>query len=315
MPPPVSIGLVTWNSAPKLPTTLEALAQQRYPQLEIVIVDNASQDDSVTQAQARFPQARFILNQDNRGFCGGHNQAIRVARGAYYLPLNPDVTMQPDYVSALVEALEQHPACGLAAGKLLQAPEVIDTTGLFINRRRQQYLRGHGESDQGQYDAPGEVFGVDGAAPLYRRAMLEAIQFEGEYFDETFFAHKEDVDLAWRARLLGWGCWYTPEAVAFHPRSFRPGQRGHIAPAVRVHAVKNRYLLLAKNESRAGWQRDGAHILFYDLQILIYLMLFERSSLQAWPLLRAVWARAQRWRQMIWAQARISPNEFLTWFR
>ena len=293
--------------------TLAALRQQRYAATEFIVVDNASTDDSVAQVLAQFPTARVIRNTHNRGFCGGHNQGIAAAQGQYYLPLNPDVAMQPDYIAALVDALEARPEYGSAAGKLLQAPGVVDTTGLFINRRRQQYLCGHGEADRGQYDTPGPVFGVDGAAPLYRRAMLEAIQFEGEYFDESFFAHKEDVDVAWRAQLLGWPCWYTPEAVAMHPRSFKPGRRAHIAPAVRVHAVKNRYLLLAKNESAGGWLRDGAHILFYDLQILAYLLVFERSSLRALPLLRRVWARTQQWRRHIWAQIK-DPEVCLPWF-
>lgn len=315
----VSVGLVTWNSAAKLPTTLEALAQQRFPNLELLVVDNASKDDSVAYVQARFPQSSIIRNGENRGYCGGHNQAIQATRGAYYLALNPDAVLRPDYISTLVEALEIHPECGSAAGKLLQSDvnsdaPVIDSTGLFIDRKRRQYLRGHSEVDLGLYDQPGEVFGVDGAAPLYRRTMLAQIKFGDQYFDESFFANKEDVDLAWRAQIAGWRCWYTPAAVALHPRSFRPGRRTSISGIVRLHAVKNRYLLLIRNESRAGWRRDGLRIAWYDLQIAAYMSMFERDSLAAFGLVRQLWPRAMEWRRHIWRSARTAPDDLLRWF-
>jgi GT2 family glycosyltransferase len=317
--PFVSIGLVTWNSAAHLPECLDSIAHQRYANRELIAVDNASADRSLDLVNQYFPAATLIRNADNTGFCYAHNQAIRASKGTYYLPLNPDVTMQPDYVSALVSALEARPDYGSASGKLLQPVETsqtprLDTTGLFIDRRRHQYLRGHGEADTGQFDRAEEVFGVDGAAPLYRRAMLEDIRIDGQYFDESFFIHKEDVDLAWRARLLGWRCWYTPEAVAFHPRGFHPSQRGQMSSAVRIHAVKNRYLLLLKNESRQGWRRDCLYILWYDLKILGYLCLFERSSLAAFSMVRRVWPRIQSWRHEIWNRVRVDSDEILGWF-
>jgi GT2 family glycosyltransferase len=319
--PLVSIGLVTWNSATHLPGCLKALTEQEYTHWELIVFDNGSKDHSLDLITQNCPNAKIVKNTDNTGFCHAHNQAIAAAHGEYYMPLNPDLVMKPDYITHLVASLEERPDYGSAAGKLLQSqaegqPSVIDSTGLFIDRQRRQYLRGHGEVDTGQYNQAGEVFGVDGAAPLYRREMLEDIKIDGQYFDECFFAHKEDVDLAWRARLLGWRCWYTPEAMAVHPRSFRPGhKREVISPSVRVHAIKNRYLLLKKNESLQGWQRDGFHILWYDLKILVYLCLFEQSSLKAFSLLRQVWPKASYWQHEIWKRIRTDPAEMLAWFR
>ncbi len=316
--PLVSIGLVTWNSAERIPAVLEPLSHQTHPALEIIVVDNASIDDSLAQIEARAPQATLIRNAENRGYCGGHNQAIRAAQGAYYMALNPDVVMRPDYVARLVEALELHPECGSAASKLLRvagADPIIDSTGLFMDRRRRQYLRGHGEADHGQYDQPGEVFGVDGAAPLYRRTMLEEIKVGDQYFDESFFAHKEDVDIAWRAQIAGWHCWYTPLAVAVHPRHFKPGQREGLSPIIRLHAVKNRYLLLLRNETRAGWYRDGLRIFWYDFQIFVFLCLFERTSLPALGAVKRLWPQIMDWRKQIWANAKASPAALLEWFR
>jgi GT2 family glycosyltransferase len=311
----VSVCIVTWNSGNVLPATLDALARQSYSNLEIIAVDNGSNDDSIIQVKTRFQNAKVIPNRENLGFAGGHNQGIQASQGDYYLALNPDVSLQGDYIFKMVESLESHPTAGTAAGKLLRMPKVIDTTGLFMNRWRQQYLRGHGEMDSGQYDEPEEVFGADGAAPLYRRDMLEDIKIDGQYFDESFFSHKEDVDVAWRARLLGWGCWYTPDAIAFHERFFKPGQRESISPAIRIHAIKNRYLLLAKNELISGWKRDGLQILLYDLKIFVYLCLFERSSLKAVSILRRLWPQTRAWRRETMARMRVSPAEMLAWFK
>jgi len=318
--PLVSIGLVTWNSAVHLPSCLGALARQEYNNFELIIVDNASTDNSLELAAQYHPNAQVIRNAANTGFCHAHNQAIQASKGAYYLPLNPDVEMDAGFISNLVKALENLQGYGSAAAKLLLKSREenlyrFDSTGLFLDRRRRQYLRGHGEFDQGQYDNPGEVFGVDGAAPLYRREMLEDIKIDGQYFDESFFAHKEDVDLAWRARLLGWRCWYQPLAVAYHQRSFRPGKREKVAASTRADAVKNRYLLLIKNETAAGWRRDWLQILWYDLKILGYICLFEQSSLKAFYLLWHDWSRARAAHHEITRRTRVQPADILAWFK
>ena len=318
--PLVSVGIVTWNSSIHLPNCLDALASQSPIDFELIVVDNASNDNSLDVIMKYFPQAITIRNAENTGFCHAHNQAIRASRGRFYLPLNPDIEMEKNYISVLVADLETRPTYGSAAGKLLlkpreTSPHKLDSTGLFIDKRRRQFLRGHAEIDLGQYDQPGEVFGVDGAAPLYRREMLEDIKVDGQYFDEIFFAHKEDVDLAWRARLLGWSCWYDPKAVAYHERNFKPGQREVISSVIKVHAIKNRYLLLMKNELPSGWFRDGLSILWYDLQIFVYMCLFERSSLKAFGILWQDRSRVIAWREDIKRRLRVQPAEMLSWFK
>ena len=318
--PIVSVGLVTWNSAAFLSDCLISLLAQREVEFDLTVVDNASTDDSLAQVARFFPQAHIIRNPANRGFCGAHNQAIHASQAEFYLPLNPDVILEPDYLSAMLSSQQGLPRAGLSAGRLLlghpaDQPRRIDSTGLFIDRKRRQFLRAHTELDTGQHAFKEEVFGVDGSAPLYRRAMLEDISFEGEYFDETFFAHKEDVDLSWRARLMGWRCVYTPNAIAYHQRNFRPGKRSGISRETRLDAVKNRYLLLYKNEIPLGWRRDGLLILWYDLKIFIYLCLFERSSLAAFGQVRRLLPRAAAWRKFTHSHLRCDPAELLSWFK
>lgn len=317
--PLVTIGIVTWNSGKDLPIGLAGLAAQDYPEIETIAVDNASSDGSVRLLREALPHSRIIENEKNLGYGAAHNQAIRASRGEFYLPLNPDLGMRPGFVGHLVDALNLHPRCGSAAGKVLQAtdqvPPLLDSTGLFIDRRRHQYLRGYGEPDRGQYDHPEEVFGADGAAPLHRRSMLEDTAILGEYFDQQHFIYMEDVDLAWRARLFGWECWYEPRALAVHRRTFKPGDRRFIPKDIRRMAVKNRYLTILKNENRECWRRDCPRILVYDLMIWTYLLLCEQRSLGAIPMLHRQWSRALAWRKEILRRAKVAPSEQRKWFK
>jgi GT2 family glycosyltransferase len=314
----ISVGLVTWNSAKYLEACLDSLLKQVIP-IELIVVDNNSNDASISIVKNQFPDARIIHNTENLGFCGGHNQAIRASCGEYYLALNPDIQLESNFLNALVNQLDLNPDYGMASGKLYLINEntktnILDTSGLFIDRKRQQHLYGHNQVDQGKFNKITEVFGVDGSAPLYRREMLEDIKIDGEYFDEAFFAHKEDVDIVWRARLLGWRCLFVPDAVGYHCRSFRPGKRKYLTDDIRLNAVKNRYLLILKNETVIGFRRDWPFILWYDLKILFYLILFERSSLQSFKIIHGIWDRIIHWRKEIMRKKRVSDKEISTWF-
>jgi GT2 family glycosyltransferase len=316
--PVVTVGIVTWNSEQDLPACLEGLAAQAYPALELIVVDNGSADGSVELVRRRFPKAAVLRNPANEGHCRAQNQAISASHGDYYLSLNPDVCLLPGYIQRMVEALRTRPDFGSAAGKLWQmkpgSAQFIDSTGLFIDRSRHQYLRGHGQPDRAQFDTAGEVFGVDGAVAFHRRKMLEDVAFEGEYFDEQFFAYMDDVDLAWRARLRGWRAWYDPAAQAYHRRRFKPGRRLGMERDIRRIAVKNRYLTILKNEGPEEWRRDWWRVRLYDLQVLVYMLFIEQSSLGAYGLLRREWARGKEWREEIWRRARARPEERLRWF-
>jgi GT2 family glycosyltransferase len=316
--PLVSVGIAIWNSEKDLPTCFDGLLHQTYPQVEIIVVDNDSRDKSVELIQEGLPQAKLIRNSGNLGYGIAQNQAIRESHGAYFLPLNPDVRLSPDFIERLVAVLETRPGCGSAVGKFWQPegarPRKLDAAGLFIDRRRRQYLRGHRQDDHGQYDEPGEVFGADGAAPLHRRSALEDVKVFDQYFDEAYFIYHEDVDLAWRARLLGWRCWYEPGAVAEHDRTFKPGVRRPIPRHLRRMAVRNRYMTILKNEAPECWRRDWWQILRYDFGILGYILLMEQSSLGAYSMLWRRRSRLREWRHEIWSRVRTAAEERLAWF-
>jgi GT2 family glycosyltransferase len=318
--PLVSVGIVTWNSEKHLQGCIDGLTSQTYPDIEIIVVDNASTDRSLELVRAGIPQRRIIQNESNQGYCVAHNQAVRESHGSYYLPMNPDVYLLPEFIERLVNAMGEHPESGSASGKFWQPSiggesRIMDAAGLLIDRRRRQYLRGHGEEDHGQYDEAEEVFGADGAAPLYRRSTLEDVKIFDQYYDEAYFGYQEDVDLAWRSRLFGWKCWYEPSAVAVHARTFRPGVRRPMPSHLRRIAVRNRYLTIFKNESLECWRRDWWRILAYDVEILIYILFLEQSSLRAYPMLWRLRGRAMDWRREIWGSVRAGVEQRLSWFR
>jgi GT2 family glycosyltransferase len=151
---------------------------------------------------------------------------------------------------------------------------ILDSTGLFIDRRRRPYDRGQGEPDRGQYDDQPYVFGACGAAALYRRAMLEDVALDGEYFGEDFFAYYEDADLAWRAQLRGWRALHAPLAVASHARGWgdtlrRPGRDPKSAVGPRL-ALRNRYLMATRNDTLSHFVADMPCILGAELPRLAY---------------------------------------------
>ena len=128
--------------------------------------------------------------------------------------------------------------------------------------------RGSLQRDQGQYESAEYVFGATGAACLYRRRMIADISLKGEFFDDDFFAYREDADVAWRAQLLGWKCLYVPSAVAYHVRSVLPSNRSEISAVINMHSVKNRWLLRIKNITPSLYRKHFFSISARDLVVL-----------------------------------------------
>lgn len=261
----VAAVVVNWNGADDLPACLAALQAQTTPLATIVVVDNASVDGSRAVLEAATGGAvpvEVVWNDTNRGFAGGANDGIAVAGDVdAVLVCNPDVVPRPDYLEHAVTALAADHRRGAVQGKLqrtVPSPSgepVIDTTGHVAFTTRLFRNRGEGELDRGQWDTPGEVFGVSGALALYRRDMLDDVAIEvvgrdgthrTEVFDEDLFAFWEDVDLDWRAAMRGWLTWYEPGAVAVHERGGAGPRR-----TARVEQLnfQNRLLTLVKDDT------------------------------------------------------------------
>jgi GT2 family glycosyltransferase len=179
--------------------------------------------------------------------------------------------------------------------------DVLDAAGMVVDRRRKNTLVGHGEPLSG-YARAAEVFGGDGACVLYRREVLEACAVGGEVLDENLELWASDVDLAWRARLLGWRCMYEPRAVAWHVRFYSPSTRAGLPEAHRRLQFRNRLLMIAKNDSWSDLRGDLHRIAFYELLAIGHVLLRERHLLRAYgEALRAL-PGARRRRRVVQAQ-------------
>jgi len=191
---------------------------------------------------------------------------------------------------------------------------LIDSTGIYFTRNMRHLDRGAEEIDRGQYDRMQYVFGASGAAAFFRRSFIEGVSVDGEFFDEEFFAFREDGDLAWRAQVMGWKCLYVPTAVAWHVRRVTPERRKDLPLVINWHSAKNRFLMRGKNAS--GWlcRRLFWPVLWRDLMTFGYAMVRDR---RLWSAV-TYWWRARdsvrRKRAIIQSRRRVSDRDLLWWF-
>lgn len=312
----LAILVINFNHARFLPGCLASLETQSFRDFEVTVYDNRSTDGSREWLGRSRWVGRVVGLGANLGYAAAANIGIRQSRAPLVLILNPDVTLGESFVERLVGAAEARPAAGSFTGKLLRFGEgrerIIDSTGHLLLRNRWALNRGEGEVDRGQYDEPAEVFGVCGAAALYRRAMLEDVKVGNEYFDETFFAYLDDVDLDWRARLRGWKAWYVPTAVAFHERGHkgRPWTRN---PAVLRYTLRNRYLMLLRNDRARDVVRDLPAVLAMEvLRFADYLLTQPRALRGYTDLLRLI-PHVLAERREIQGRRTAPPRELRRW--
>ncbi len=291
--------------------------------MDVVVVDNASVDRSADVLAAYADRGvRVIWNAVNRGFAGGANDGIAATETEFVLVSNFDVRPEPDFVARALAAFDD-PRVGAVQGKLLRfapAPaggDVIDTTGHVAFTTRLFRNRGEGEIDRGQWDQPGEVFGVSGALALYRREMLGDVALVGASgepwpFDEGLFAFFEDVDLDWRCQRRGWKAWYEPTAVARHERGGAGVRR--TAKVERLNFV-NRFLVIAHNDELGALLRDGpAFLVATVLKAIELLVTVPTAFLGALLDVRRLPA-ALATRRQVRATATVSSSEIVDrWF-
>lgn len=282
--PTVSVQIVTFNSENEIGNCLNSVLKQSYPIEYIVVIDNESKDNTVNVVQ-RFKGIQLVKNVKNNGFAGGHNQALQLHASDYVLVLNPDVELHKNYILNIVQKMELKRNIGAATGKLYRMIDslILDSTGLVIKKNRRAFDRGAGQKDLGQFDGERSIFGVSGAAAIYRRKMIDQISLEGEFFDETFFAYKEDVDVSWRAQIYGWNSIFVPEAIAEHGRGWgEERKRKDISMKIRRHSYINRYFYILKNDSLFYFLKSILCILIYECLSFGYALLKEPGLLKAW---------------------------------
>ena len=310
--PDVTVLVVSKDDAADLPVSLASAVSQRGVSVETLLIDNASADGSREVAAEFAPSVRVLGLPENVGFAAAMNAGIEASSGRYVLALNPDCRLEPDFAATLARRLDAPDAAdvGSASGRLLRAqgPElsptaILDSTGIYFTRTGRHFDRGSGEPAEGRYALEEEVFGTSGAAGFYRRQALEHARISTGYFDSDFFLYREDADLAWRLRALGWRCLYVPAAVASHRRRSIPSRRRLMSELANRHSVKNRFLLRINNQTAAECLKTLGPTLARDLVVLGACLTIERTSLPAfawlWRNRSRLWAKRREIREKV----------------
>ena len=307
----VSVIILNWNGSDLITKCIDAVRDQTYKPLELIVVDNASTDDSLSMIK-KYENLKLVENTENLGFSRAVNIGIRESKGDYVMPLNNDVFLEKEYVEYLVREMDKNEKTGSVSGKLIKSKtRKIDTVGHSIHKNRLPRNIGSDQEDGPQYSIKKEVFGVCGAAPLYKRKMLEDVEINGEYYDESFFAFLEDVDLDWRARLLGWRSFYVPESVAFHHRGGTAVRR---SKTVEMHNYKNRYLMIIKNDDPISFLKNLHQIVFTDIIKNGALLVRYPTALLGFADVLRLLPETIRKRKIIRRKRKVSRKEMERWF-
>ena len=220
-PPLVAIVILNWNGRHHLQQFLPSVLATSYTNYQLIVADNASTDDSISFLQQHYPQVQILQLEKNFGFAGGYNKALLQVKAEYFMLLNSDVEVSPDWLQPMVTLLEAHPDAAACQPKILayKAKDLFEYAGAgggWLDALGYPFARGrifdYCEVDEGQYNTTTEVFWASGAAMLIKSKDYHS----AGGFDEYFFAHQEEIDLCWRLQLKGKKIFCCPQSQIYH---------------------------------------------------------------------------------------------------
>lgn len=242
---------MNWNGKHFLEQFLPSVTLSTYSNLEIIVADNASSDESVAFVKQAYPRIRIIHNKENFGFTRGYNEALPHVDADYYILLNSDVEVTPGWIEPMVALLESQPGIGACQPKLLSWAnrnqfEYAGAAGGWMDQYGYPFTKGRVfdviEEDKGQYDQQEPIFWASGAALFIRAHLFH----ESGGFDPYFFAHQEEIDLCWRMQLAGHVIYSCPSSIVYHVGG---GTLHKSHPRKTFLNFRNNHIMLAKNLS------------------------------------------------------------------
>jgi len=241
--------ILNWNGLKDTIECIRSLEKVTYQAHTIIIIDNASADNSVNEINRQFPSYTLLINKLNLGFAEGNNVGIRYAldNGADYIfLLNNDTTVAPDIIDNLIASAQQHPKAGLLNPKIYfyNDPDRIWSAGGYWDDKAKYFEQfGEGELDKGQYDTVKPIEFAIGCAMFIPRAAIEKVGL----LDKTFFLNYEEIDYCFRIKHAGLEVLYIPEAKVWHKISASFG--GESSPLKVYYTFRNRLLWAKKHLS------------------------------------------------------------------
>jgi GT2 family glycosyltransferase len=242
--PLVSIVTINFEHPQVTCALLESLRHISYPNIEVIVVDNASVKDDPTIIKRLFPEVIFIQSKENLGFAGGNNLGIRQAKGEYIMLLNNDTEVAPGFIEPLLGKLKSDPRIGAVSPKIrfFHTPDTIQYAGInpYTPVTLRQYLIGLGEVDSGQYDTGCETFSIHGAAMMIPVSVIKEVGLMAE----LYFLYYEEHDWAERIKRAGYKIFYVPGSLIFHKESISTGKQ---SPLKTYYITRNRFLFARRN--------------------------------------------------------------------
>lgn len=244
MEPLVSIITINFNQLPYTLQLLGSLRSSSYRNLEVIVVDNASDEDPEATIRAAYPEVRVIVSKVNLGFAGGNNLGIASARGTYLFFLNNDTEIHPDAIRPLVSLFESNPEAGMASPKILyhNSGELIQYVGCsrmnpYTGRNHREGFR---EKDSGKYDQLRETDLAHGAAMMVPRRVIEKVG----PMSEVFFLYYEELDWCESIKNAGFRIFVVPESKVYHKESMSIGKNSTLKT---YYMTRNRLLFMRRH--------------------------------------------------------------------
>lgn len=250
--PSVAIIIINWNSYDYTYDCINSLGKIHYDSAEIILVDNASTDDSVTRLRQKFPSIHFVLNEENLGFTGGNNVGIEYAlqnEYDYLLLLNNDTFVQPDFLSVLINSIDGKPEFAAAQPKIFYNHDrgmLWHAGGMYFRVISRPWVVGYRKRDKARFNKKKEVDWITGCAFLVKAQVVREVGLTSDLF---FYGCYDDVEWSLRMRDAGYKLLYCPESVIYHAvtvssKSDNPGNEGFLKPYFHYLVSRNHWFLL-----------------------------------------------------------------------
>lgn len=248
--PECAVAILSYNNSEFLQSYLPVLTEYTEENTKIHVIDNHSQDDTTSILKDWFPEINLIELTKNYGFAEGYNRGIRILDEQFIVLLNSDVLVTPNWLEPLLNKLKSDPSIGAVMPKILSLEnqdefEYAGAAGGFIDSLGYPFCRGRVfdkiEKDEGQYDDETEVFWTSGAAMVLRKSTFLGLGG----FDNSFFAHQEEIDLCWRMKRAGLKCMVVPKSKVYH---FGGGSLSYESPNKTYLNFRNNLTTIIKNE-------------------------------------------------------------------
>lgn len=280
--PKISIIIVNYNQVKITIDCLDSLSKIAYPNYEIILVDNNSQDDSIKKIKEKYPKIKLIEIQENSGFTGGNNTGLKSANGDFILLLNNDTKVKPNFLEPLVEDMLSDSKLGIIQSKILvmDNPRFLDNVVSYQTVTGFLYHQGYLDKDGPKYSNFLYSFSAKGACILIRKEVLKL-----ELFDDDYFAYFEETDLCWRAWLLGFKVGFEPRSIIYHKMGATSSKMNK--SFVHYHSFKNRIRTIIKNADTFTlmWMLPTHIIMCIGLSI--YFLFTEKNGTLS--ILKAFW--------------------------